>query len=40
MSEKKSSINAVPTGEPRNAPEGTWVLGGGIEIPCKYHIYG
>ena len=24
----------------RKAPEGTWVLGGGIEIPCKYFLYG
>ena len=21
---------------PRPAPEGVWVLGGGIEIPCEY----
>ena len=24
------------TGEPRTAPEGKWVIGGGIEIPWKY----
>ena len=28
------------TGEERKAPEGTWVLGGGIELPCSYFIYG
>ena len=24
----------------RKASEGTWVLGGGIELPCSYFIYG
>ena len=33
------SIEAIVTGEPRSAPEGTWVIGGGIETPCKYLIY-
>ena len=33
------SIEAIITGEPRSAPEGTWVIGGGIETPCKYLIY-
>ena len=28
------------TAEERKAPEGTWVLGGGIELPCSYFIYG
>lgn len=28
-----TSIDTVCTGEPRNAPEDTWVLGGGIDIP-------
>ena len=28
------------SGEERKAPEGTWVLGGGIELPCSYFIYG
>ena len=28
------------TGDPRPAPEGKWVIGGGIEIPCKYRLYG
>ena len=29
------SIEAIVTGEPRSAPKGTWVIGGGIETPCK-----
>ena len=33
------STQAIVTGEPRSAPEGTWVIGGGIETPCKYLIY-
>ena len=33
------SVEAIVTGEPRNALEGVWVLGG-IETPCKYFIYG
>ena len=33
------STEAIVTGEPRRAPEGTWVIGGGIETPCKYLIY-
>ena len=28
------------TGHARPAPQGTWVRGGGIEIPCKYKLYG
>ena len=24
------SIEAIVTGEPRSAPEGTWVIGGGV----------
>ena len=28
------------TGYPRPAPEGKWVIGGGMEIPCKYRLYG
>ena len=26
--------------EPMDAPEGKWTLGGGIEIPCRYILYG
>ena len=33
------SIEAIVTGEPRSAPESTWVIGGGTEAPCKYLIY-
>ena len=33
------SIEAILTGEPRIAPEDTWVIGGGIQTPCKYLIY-
>ena len=33
------SIETVVTGDPRSAPEGTWVIGGGIETPCKNLIY-
>ena len=33
-------IKAIITGEKRRAPEGTWVLGGGIELPCTYYLYG
>ena len=33
------SIEAIVTGEPRSAPEGTWVIGRGIETPCMYLIY-
>ena len=28
------------TGDSRSAPEGTWARGGGIELPCKYKLYG
>ena len=33
------SIEAIATGKPRSGPEGTWVIGGSIETPCKYLIY-
>ena len=33
------TTEANVTGEPRSAPEGTWVIGGGIETPCMYLIY-
>ena len=33
------SVEAVAIDEPRNAPESTWVLGGGIGTPCKYNVY-
>ena len=34
------SIAAKRTGENRGAPEEVWVQGGGIELPCKYFVYG
>ena len=33
-------IQAKITGKSRRVPEGTWVLGGGIEIPFQYTIIG
>ena len=33
-------ITAKITGDARTAPEGTWIQGGGIELPCKYKLYG
>ena len=27
------------TGQSRSAPEGTWVQGGGLEIPCFYEVF-
>ena len=32
-------MKAVITGEKRRASEGTWISGGGMELPCIYHIY-
>ena len=34
------SSQAEVTGSPRDAPEGKWVLGEGVEIPCTYKVYG
>ena len=34
------SMEAVVMEMPREAPEGKWTLGGGIEIPCIYKLYG
>ena len=34
------SLEAEVTGSPRDVPEGKWVLGGGIEVPCTYKVYG
>ena len=33
-------FEARVTGSPTDAPEGKWVLGGGIEITCTYKVYG
>ena len=37
---KVYEIQAKIAGKSRRAPEGTWVLGGGIKIPCQYTIIG
>ena len=37
--ETKHCITAKITGEKRGAPEGVWVQGGGIELPCRYFLY-
>ena len=33
-------VSATVSGEKRKAPEETWVIGAGTEIPCKYFLYG
>ena len=33
-------MDSEVTGNPRPAPEAKWVIGGGIEITCKYRLYG
>ena len=33
-------ISGKVIGCTRPAPEGTWMTGGGIELPCKYKLYG
>ena len=35
-----AEVKTEVTGEPRDAPEGKWTLGSGIEIPCRYILYG
>ena len=37
---KVYEITCTITGQSKKAPEGTWVLGGGIELPCRYFLYG
>ena len=34
------SVIAIVESNHRAAPEGVWVPGGGIEIPCSYKLYG
>ena len=34
------SDEAEVTGHPRDAAEGKWTLGDGIEVPCTYRLYG
>ena len=33
-------MDSEVTGDPRPVPEGKWVIGDGIEIPCKYKLHG
>ena len=33
-------MDSEVTGDVKPAPEGKWVIGSGIEIPCKYKVYG
>ena len=33
-------MNSEDSGNPRLAPEAKWVIGGGIEILCKYRLCG
>ena len=33
-------MKGTVTGVARSAPEGVWVPGGGIELPCEYVLYG
>ena len=39
-SEIVGSIDCVLQGPPQSAAEGTWSIGGGVELPCKYLLYG
>ena len=34
------SVEAEVAGHPRDAAKGKWTLGGGIEVPCIYRLYG
>ena len=36
--EKEIKMTCRVSGQSRSAPEGVWVQGGGIEIPCVYEI--
>ena len=37
---KLRRITGKITSDARAAPEGTWLQGGGIELPCKYKLHG
>ena len=37
---KVYEITCTITGPSKKAPEGTWVLGGRIQVPCRYFLYG
>ena len=36
--EKEIKMTSRVSGQSRSSPEGVWVQGGGIEIPCFYQI--
>ena len=36
---KGSSSDSKTLLETKGTPEGRWILGGGIEIPCIYYFY-
>ena len=38
--EIKLSVDVEIDGDPRDAAERKWTLGGGIEVPCIYRFYG
>ena len=38
--EIKLSVDAEIDGDPRDAAERKWTLGGGIKVPCIYRFYG
>ena len=37
---KVEHVEGTVTGVARSAPEGVWVIGGSIEFPCEYVLYG
>ena len=39
-SDTVSYIKCSLEGLPQGAAEGTWTAGGGVELPCKYMLYG
>ena len=39
LTDRKISLSCTITGQSRPAPEGVWVQGGGIEIPCSYEVH-
>ena len=39
LTDRSISVSCTITGQSRPAPEGVWVQGGGIEIPCSYEVH-
>ena len=37
---KVEHVKGTVTDVARSAPEGVWVIGGSIEFPCEYVLYG